>query len=92
MMAWSTLGAYEQSLEGCELARSLGLQGRGLGAFWDIENLTMFADYRVPVVFRQLDILEYSSKLGSQVTTSGTPLTISYPPHPCAESCSKLYA
>lgn len=44
-----------------------GLQGRGLGAFHDIDLLTMFADYRVPVVLRQLDILQYSSQLASKV-------------------------
>ena len=44
-----------------------GLQGRGLGAFHDIDRLTMFADYRVPVVLRQLGILEYSPELAFKV-------------------------
>ena len=45
----------------------LGLQGKGLGAFHDIGELTMFADYRVPVVLRQLDILQYSPELAHKV-------------------------
>ena len=44
-----------------------GLQGKGLGAFHDIGELTMFADYRVPVVLRQLDILQYSPELAHKV-------------------------
>ncbi|KAK9820576.1 hypothetical protein WJX72_011811 [[Myrmecia] bisecta] len=42
-------------------------QGQGLGAFHDIHALTMFADYRVPVVLRQMGILQYSSKLAQQI-------------------------
>ena len=49
-------------------AEDAGLQGQGLGAFHDIERLTMFADYRVPVVLRQLGILQYSGQLASKVT------------------------
>ena len=43
------------------------MQGKGLGAFHDIGELTMFADYRVPVVLRQLDILQYSPELAHKV-------------------------
>ena len=43
------------------------MQGKGLGEFHDIHKLTMFADYRVPVVLRQLGILEYSQALASKV-------------------------
>ena len=43
------------------------MQGKGLGAFPDIGELTMFADYRVPVVLRQLDILQYSPELAHKV-------------------------
>ena len=43
------------------------MQGKGLGAFYDIGELTMFADYRVPVVLRQLDILQYSPELAHKV-------------------------
>eukprot|EP00983_Pelagomonas_calceolata_P029596 927260-Pelagomonas_calceolata.AAC.4 len=44
------------------------LQGKGLGAFHDIQELTMFADYRVPVVLRVMGILEFSSELESKVS------------------------
>lgn len=43
--------------------------GRGLGSFRDIDQLTMFADYRVPVVLRKYHVLEYSAALQSQVRT-----------------------
>uniref|UniRef100_A0A7S3VJW6 Queuosine 5'-phosphate N-glycosylase/hydrolase n=1 Tax=Dunaliella tertiolecta TaxID=3047 RepID=A0A7S3VJW6_DUNTE len=43
------------------------LQGKGLGAFHDIQELTMFADYRVPVVLRVMGILEFSSELESKI-------------------------
>lgn len=39
--------------------------GKGLGAFTDIGQLTMFADYRVPVVLKVLGILSYSDALES---------------------------
>jgi hypothetical protein len=35
----------------------------GLGAFHDISQLTMFADYRVPVTLREVGILTYSEEL-----------------------------
>ena len=40
-----------------------GFNGAGLGEFTDVDKMTMFADYRVPVVLRQLGILEYSDVL-----------------------------
>lgn len=42
-------------------------RGKGLGAFTDIAELTMFADYRVPVVLRKLEVLRYDPALASQV-------------------------
>ncbi|GFR50471.1 hypothetical protein Agub_g12522, partial [Astrephomene gubernaculifera] len=42
-------------------------EGRGLGAFRDIDQLTMFADYRVPVVLRTLGILSYSRQLEDKI-------------------------
>ena len=43
-------------------------EGEGLGAFREsIGELTMFADYRVPVVLRQLGILKYSDEFASVV-------------------------
>ncbi|GAB4820369.1 hypothetical protein N2152v2_007415 [Parachlorella kessleri] len=42
-------------------------QGQGLGCFPDIHCLTMFADYRVPVVLRELGVLQYSEQLASKV-------------------------
>lgn len=38
-------------------------EGRGLGEFIDIDELTMFADYRIPQVLCWLGVLEYSSEL-----------------------------
>lgn len=43
------------------------MQGQGLGRFDDIWQLTMFADYRVPVVLRQMGILEFSPQLSQKV-------------------------
>ena len=43
------------------------MQGQGLGRFDDISALTMFADYRVPVVLRQMGILTYSRELAGKV-------------------------
>eukprot|EP00892_Ulva_mutabilis_P007559 jgi/Ulvmu1/5175/UM021_0192.1 len=42
-------------------------QGRGFGYFRDIDELTMFADYRIPVVLRKLGILQLSSSLASKI-------------------------
>ncbi|BDA49250.1 Queuosine salvage protein [Coccomyxa sp. Obi] len=42
-------------------------QGQGLGRFDDISELSMFADYRVPVVLRQMGILVYSARLANTV-------------------------
>lgn len=44
--------------------------GARLGAFADIGRLTTFADYRVPVVLRQLGVLQYADDLAQQVTTT----------------------
>lgn len=41
--------------------------GKGPGAFADLGKLTMFADYRVPVVLRQLGILRYAPELAAAV-------------------------
>lgn len=42
-------------------------KGEGLGAFYDIGDITMFADYVVPAVLRNLGVLSYSSSLASIV-------------------------
>ncbi|KAI3435683.1 hypothetical protein D9Q98_001741 [Chlorella vulgaris] len=42
-------------------------QGSGLGRLSGIPQLTMFADYRVPVVLRELGILSYSQPLAAAV-------------------------
>lgn len=42
--------------------------GAGLGAFPDLHRLTTFADYRVPVLLRQLSVLHYSPELAAKVT------------------------
>ena len=41
--------------------------GSGLGAFHDIDQLTMFADYRVPALLRHEGILQYSESLAARV-------------------------
>lgn len=41
--------------------------GQGPGAFKDVDKLTMFPDYRVPVVLRELGILRYSPQLAATV-------------------------
>eukprot|EP00808_Paulinella_micropora_P001096 g16979.t1 len=41
--------------------------GRGLGHFTDLEQLTCFADYRVPQLLRHLQILRYSDELARRV-------------------------
>eukprot|EP01017_Pseudomicrothorax_dubius_P031214 TRINITY_DN3961_c0_g1_i2.p1 TRINITY_DN3961_c0_g1~~TRINITY_DN3961_c0_g1_i2.p1 ORF type:complete len:318 (-),score=69.52 TRINITY_DN3961_c0_g1_i2:584-1537(-) len=38
-------------------------KGEGLGAFWDIDQLTTFPDYRVPQILRDMKILEYVPSL-----------------------------
>ena len=43
------------------------LQGQGLGEFHDIDQLTMFADYRVPVTLKELGILKYVKDLEAKV-------------------------
>lgn len=43
------------------------LGGAGLGSFRDLGRVTMFADYRVPVVLRQMGVLRYGEALGGRV-------------------------
>ena len=38
-------------------------EGRGLGEFYDIDDITMFADYRVPQVLRFFKCIDYSNEL-----------------------------
>lgn len=42
-------------------------KGQGYGNFHDISSLTIFADYIVPAVLRQLGVLKYSSTLSSTI-------------------------
>lgn len=44
-----------------------GLEGSPLGEFYDLDQLTAFADYKVPQVLRQLGILQYSDPLASRI-------------------------
>ena len=41
--------------------------GKQWGAFTDIDQLTIFADYKLPQVLRQYSIIEYSSSLAGKV-------------------------
>lgn len=40
--------------------------GEGIGAFDDIANVTMFADYRVPQLLRPLGVLQYSDEVAAK--------------------------
>ena len=42
-------------------------EGKGYGEFSDIEELTMFPDYRVPQVLNHEGILEYSPELQQKI-------------------------
>ncbi|RWV82143.1 hypothetical protein GW17_00056385 [Ensete ventricosum] len=42
-------------------------KGEGYGKFNDISSLTIFADYIIPAVLRQLGILKYSSTLSDSI-------------------------
>jgi len=37
--------------------------GKGLGAFYDIDRITCFADYKIPQILEHFQVLEYSPKL-----------------------------
>jgi len=41
--------------------------GKGLGTFHDLDQLTAFADYKVPQVLRELGVLRYSAELSALV-------------------------
>jgi len=41
--------------------------GTGLGAFYDLDQLTAFADYKVPQVLRELGVLRYAPELSALV-------------------------
>ncbi|KAK4494844.1 hypothetical protein PRZ48_014200 [Zasmidium cellare] len=47
------------------------LNGTGLGEFYDIDHLTMFADYRVPQVLHSLGVLAFSPPLGYRIQNLG---------------------
>jgi hypothetical protein len=42
-------------------------EGTSLGAFSDMDSITMFADYRVPVVLRKMGILSYEAALSQTI-------------------------
>jgi hypothetical protein len=46
---------------------SLAFAGQGLGRFYDLKNLTIFADNLVPHVLRVDSILLYEAELGSHI-------------------------
>jgi len=41
--------------------------GDGYGSFWDLEQLTIFADYKLPQVLRHYNVLEYDDHLAALV-------------------------
>ncbi|TGZ82411.1 hypothetical protein EX30DRAFT_184669 [Ascodesmis nigricans] len=41
--------------------------GESYGTFHDIDNITMFADYRVPVILHSLHCIQYSPKLEAHI-------------------------
>ncbi|KAJ4826670.1 hypothetical protein Tsubulata_001555 [Turnera subulata] len=46
-------------------------KGQGYGEFRDVSSITIFADYIVPAVLRQLGVLKYSSALASTIESNG---------------------
>ena len=42
-------------------------EGKGFGHFVDIDDVTMFADYRIPQMLQRLGCLQYSPKLEHQI-------------------------
>jgi hypothetical protein len=61
-------------------------RGQGLGRFDDVSSLTMFADYRVPVVLRVMGVLDYSPELEAQVGR----VCVGCGPHTCKPYASPL--
>ena len=45
-------------------------EDRNIFAFYDIDQLTMFADYRVPQLLLELGVLEYDDELLSMIKNS----------------------
>lgn len=45
-------------------------KGQGYGEFNDIGSITIFADYIVPAVLRNLGVLRYSSSLGNIIESN----------------------
>lgn len=45
-------------------------KGKGYGNFYDISSITIFADYIVPAVLRQLGVLRYSSALSNSIDSN----------------------
>ena len=43
-------------------------EGDGLGHFYDINKLTMFADYRVPQALLALGVMTYSNDLAGELS------------------------
>lgn len=41
--------------------------GKEIGEFTDIDNLTMFADYRVPQILYHFGALEYGEELANKI-------------------------
>jgi len=54
-----------------DLWAAFGRQKYGNYFFHDIDQLTMFADYRVPQILREMKVLEYSKELSSIVDGLG---------------------
>jgi hypothetical protein len=51
-------------------------QGKGLGAFADIDKITMFADYRVPQMLIHYGSLEYTPKLLFKISQGKINITV----------------
>lgn len=45
-------------------------KGQGYGRFYDMSSITIFADYIVPAVLRQLGVLKYSSALSNSIDSN----------------------
>lgn len=50
----------------------LAFGGKGYGSFYDIDQLTAFADYKLPQVLRELGVLSYGKELSDLVDSGVT--------------------
>lgn len=57
---WAAYGIREKNIKGVEKSQSIY-------QFYDMQCLTMFADYRVPQILRDLGVFVYSEQLAADI-------------------------